>query len=222
METFSKDIMINVEGLKSRLLHGRTTRARFRLAPEYFTEKQVTDMLTAAVKAEVEYRNREYRDTMEIKAVIQQAAKWLMTSPKSGLLLCGKCGNGKTTLMNAIRDIINFLNRDDRDIAVLKIDALELVRLSQENRERYNMYKGCPMLAIDDIGLEPAEVLHYGNVFNPITELLSHRYNEQLFTLVTTNLKPTEIRQKYGDRLADRFNEMMDKIMFKEESFRTL
>lgn len=145
-----------------------------------------------------------------------------MTSPKSGLLLCGKCGNGKTTLMNAIRDIINFLNRDDRDIAVLKIDALELVRLSQENRERYNMYKSSPMLAIDDIGLEPAEVLHYGNVFNPITELLSHRYNEQLFTLVTTNLKPTEIRQKYGDRLADRFNEMMDKIMFKEESFRTL
>jgi DNA replication protein DnaC len=43
----------------------------------------------------------------------------------------------------------------------------------------------------------------------------------QLFTIITTNLTPAEIREKYGDRIADRMNEMMVKIIFNNPTYRT-
>lgn len=76
------------------------------------------------------------------------------------------------------------------------------------------------VLAIDDVGTEPAEVVDYGNVIEPITELLEARYARGLFTLVTTNLTGKELRQRYGVRLVDRMNEMMHVVVFKNGSFR--
>lgn len=37
------------------------------------------------------------------------------------------------------------------------------------------------MLAIDDFGTEPLEVMDYGNIFYPMTELLTTRYERHLF-----------------------------------------
>lgn len=140
-----------------------------------------------------------------------------------GLLMCGVPGNGKTTLMRAISNLINLFElKDDYSQAlfVRTLDAREIVRLSRDAFDQYRKTSQMPMLAIDDLGLEPAEVLDYGNVLNPVIDLLSTRYNDQLFTLVTTNLTGKQIREKYGDRIADRFNEMMDVIIFKTSSYR--
>ncbi len=137
--------------------------------------------------------------------------------------MCGVPGNGKTTLMRAISNLINLFElKDDYSQAlfVRTLDAREIVRLSRDAFDQYRKTSQMPMLAIDDLGLEPAEVLDYGNVLNPVIDLLSTRYNDQLFTLVTTNLTGKQIREKYGDRIADRFNEMMDVIIFKTSSYR--
>ncbi len=40
--------------------------------------------------------------------------------------------------------------------------------------------------------------------------------------MVTTNLTPNEIVNKYGKRIADRFNEMMEVVIFKNESYRKM
>lgn len=77
------------------------------------------------------------------------------------------------------------------------------------------------ILGIDDIGTEPAEVQDYGNFMYPIKELLAMRYDAQLFTVFTTNLEPKEIRQRYGDRIADRLNEMMTKVVYRNPTYRT-
>ena len=77
------------------------------------------------------------------------------------------------------------------------------------------------MLAIDDLGKEPTEVLDYGNVLSPVVDLMEYRYQHQLFTAVTTNLTPDEIRDKYGKRIADRFNEMLEVIVFEDISYRS-
>ena len=53
-----------------------------------------------------------------------------------------------------------------------------------------------------------------------MVDLLTRRYDKQLFTIITTNLTPQEIRAKYGDRIADRFNEMMVKIVFENPTYR--
>ena len=76
------------------------------------------------------------------------------------------------------------------------------------------------MLAIEDMGREPAEILEFGNTASPVIDLLEYRYDNQLFTFITTNLTPAQIREKYGNRIADRFNEMMETIVFKNGTYR--
>lgn len=44
---------------------------------------------------------------------------------------------------------------------------------------RFDRY---PLLAIDDLGTEPREVQHFGNISSPMIRLLDKRYEEQLFT----------------------------------------
>lgn len=83
-----------------------------------------------------------------------------------------------------------------------------------------NEAKKAQILCIDDMGLEPTEVLDFGNSINPVIEILEHRYRQQLFTFITTNLTPRQIREKYGDRIADRFNEMMKCIVYTNTTFR--
>lgn len=211
---------MNVEALTLQLLKRKITRERFSLP---YTDEQIKDMLTAAVIAEVSYRHQVYRESKEMNSYIAQAAQWLKGQDKFGLLMCGVPGNGKTTLMRAIQSLLSVLDlKDDNNqsIGVIMIDAREIARLNKDNYDTFKHYRQRPMLAIDDLGLEPTEVMDYGNVLNPVIDLLSYRYNEQLFTMITTNLKPSEIREKYKDRIADRFNEMMAKIIFKNNSYR--
>lgn len=54
------------------------------------------------------------------------------------------------------------------------------------------------MLAIEDMGREPTEVLDYGNILNPVIDLIEYRYDAQLFTVITTNLNKKEIRASMG------------------------
>ena len=77
------------------------------------------------------------------------------------------------------------------------------------------------MLAIDDLGTEPVEIQDYGNHLSPVIDLLYKRYDEQLFTIITTNLTPKEIRERYGERIADRLNEMAFRIVFDNDTYRT-
>lgn len=149
------------------------------------------------------------------------------TSSQFGLMLCGTYGNGKTTLLYALRSIVNYLERmsvypmhtrlkiyDSRSIAKLYVgkdpDVFEDVCREE-------------MLAIEDMGKEPTETLDYGNVISPVIELLERRYDAQRFTAITTNLTPKEVREKYGNRIADRFNEMMFVLNFgTKDTFRNL
>lgn len=44
------------------------------------------------------------------------------------------------------------------------------------------------ILAIDDLGTEPREIIEYGNVLSPIIDLISYRYEHQLPTIIISNL----------------------------------
>ena len=101
-------------------------------------------------------------------------------------------------------------------IAVIAEDVLVLGILNN----RTAVLTQVAVLCIDDVGLEPTEVLDYGNALNPVIEIMEQRYRQQLFTFITTNLTPAQIREKYGDRIADRFNETMKCIVYKNPTFR--
>ena len=185
--------------------------------------------MIAAYEAEVEFRHGTCRlDENTTKAISSLAECLTKQSPKFGLMFCGTCGNGKTTMLFALRSAISYLARagyiqtdnSTESSSLLVVDAKDIVSYAREPNEMKKL-AARRMLAIEDLGKEAAEVLDYGNVINPAVDLLEKRYDNQLFTVITTNLRAREIREKYGDRIADRFNEMLDVIIFKGNSYRT-
>ena len=80
------------------------------------------------------------------------------------------------------------------------------------------------MLAIDEVGEEPAEIISFGRVYTPVRDLLVERYKRQKLTIIATNLVNTkdnpQLTEHYGARVVDRLREMMKIITFKNPSYR--
>lgn len=138
-----------------------------------------------------------------------------------GCLFAGNVGNGKTSMLRAVQ--IFYL-----DLVLGGIDKAEGLRLitSLDVADRVfkpELWKAIctePILGIDDMGTEPLEVMQYGLVRNPMSELLQYRYENHLLTFITTNLTPKERLEKYGLRIADRMKEMFCNIVFTHKSYR--
>ena len=188
-------------------------------------------MLLAAYHREVELRGMVCEIPGKVYDYLNVIAETLtMPTTKRGILLCGNCGNGKTTSMNAFLSVSKYLEVVRRRTLMaegevpkgMAINATSARRLTQVAKDEVamNEAKLSHVLCIDDVGLEPTEVLDFGNAINPVIEILEHRYRNQLFTFITTNLTPKQIREKYGDRIADRFNEIMKCIVYDNPTFR--
>lgn len=186
--------------------------------------------LRIALEAAVENRGGRFVETPEFTEHIDTAARWLCGRGRVGLMMAGGIGNGKTTLMKAIGGLFDYYTvYADIDInknTPLRVEMVHATELARLNRDDYGKYKklcDCPLLALDDLGQEPAEVLDFGNVDTPAANLLCVRYEKQLPTMVTTNLSATgkdNLRSRYGDRVADRVNEMFNVLAFKSPTFR--
>lgn len=186
---------------------------------------QAKDSMKAAVMAEVERRQMKFAENEALDKQLSLMAEWLTTNDhRFCLLLCGKCGNGKSTLVKGFQNLLNLLGLRDEygnSIGFAIVDAREIAWMCRDRHQEWRTLSRRNMLAIDDLGTEPAEVLEYGNHLNPVIDLLYKRYDEQLFTIITTNLTPKEIRERYGERIADRLNEMAFRIVFDNETYRT-
>lgn len=153
--------------------------------------------------------------------------------PRFGLIFTGQVGNGKTTLLHAVNsaaryladsgliDPIDYGYQYKSDFGMDFYNAKQLAQIAKSDWKRFESIMAKPMLAVDELGEEPKTVLEYGNALNPIIDLIEHRYNHQKFTVITSNLDPKEISEKYGARIADRFREMLSVVVFGDEkSFR--
>ena len=219
----------NVEGLSRALNRERVLRVRFSLE---IPEKDAANGIYAAMKAEVEYRGGTFTLDDDTRAHILAAARWLINPDATpGLMLCGLYGNGKTTLAKAISSLIGYLTERENGYSNRKtmrlITAKNICRLcaaGEKFKEQYDDYNSLfnePMLIIDDLGEEPREVLVYGMIHTPIIDIISERYAKQHMTIVTTNLETDDLKEKYGPRIYDRFQEMLTPIVFENESYRT-
>lgn len=219
----NNELQIDVVVLKSALARQRIMKPHFRLP---LSAEQANECLMVAIATEVENRQRTLDINEGLQKRVRKMASWLTNEyGKQGMLLCGGCGNGKTTFIKAFRTLLNLLhvrNFYDNTIYGMRfMTAKDIVTLYRTNFKAWRDLASCTMLAIDDLGCEPTEIMDFGNVSNPIIDLLSIRYEEQLFTIISTNFKASDIRTKYGDRIADRLNEMVERIYFDNDSYRT-
>ena len=143
-------------------------------------------------------------------------------SLNKGLLVYGDFGVGKTALFTIIRAIgrdlckFNYYN-----FWFSQISAGSFVEnyMTSTNRgdstfKLENFYKG--KLYIDDLGYEKKAF----NRDEILGDILFERNRNACKTFVTTNLKPFDLSEKYGQRIGDRLPEMFNIISWRGESFR--
>lgn len=172
---------------------------------------------------EVESRGLKFNGDTATTGHIEKVAKWLTGNYKPGLMLFGTVGNGKTTLVKAIGSVINLLYNSPYgyERKVLKcVSALELADIAKEDPEKFKKIKNAELLAIDDVGIEPSIIKVWGNEISPFVDMIYYRYDRQLFTIMTSNLNAEDLHKKYGERVADRFKEMFDRVPFENKSYR--
>ncbi len=214
---------VNSEQWKKVLLQRKTMRERFKFPyPFEFTKIMLYDAITV----EVELRNRILQESPDVDEQISKVSRWLIGYDfHPSIMLCGSYGNGKTTMLNAVINIMQHLNNrimlGKERFSIRKEGAKSLLYLHQTDTSKFWELKNVDILGIDDLGIDTLETLEYGNVCTPIVDLLFDRYEYQNTTIITTNLTPHQIREKYGDRLADRFNEIMSVVVFRNNSYRT-
>lgn len=207
----------------SQLRSRQTTINRFKFP---MTAKQAFDVIISAVRVQVEHRQTTFILTSDLERQIQEVAEWMTNSEKKmWLCLCGSCGNGKTTIMRAYCSILPIFDMlpQNRYGNTVRMEIVSAMDVAEECKKSYADFKTLmmkPMLGIDDVGTEPMEMMYYGAKLYPFVDLITKRYEEQLFTMFTTNLDSDGLRERYGERVYDRIREMTEKVAFTNETYR--
>lgn len=151
----------------------------------------------------------EHNADMVAKA--RQYAKYFDEYTTTGLLLSGTVGTGKTHLSFGIGRYLASkgfwpYRKSFVDIC-LAIKRSWRQEVSEENRVKEPLLKDSPII-LDDLGAEAREKTEQGWVSELLFEIVQTRYEKELPTIITTNLKLDELSQRYGERTASRICEM--------------
>jgi DNA replication protein DnaC len=126
-------------------------------------------------------------------------------NPEGWLLITGGYGCGKTHLAAAIANTL--IAQDRRVLFVTAPDLLDHLRmgydLSQEEgasySARFEMVRDVPLLVLDDLGIESPTPWAREKLY----QVLNHRYNARLPTVITTNYDVGELEMRLRSRLSD-------------------
>lgn len=175
------------------------------------SKEQLTAMLLGSYGAVVQSRDMNVKFDAATISKVEKVIKWLYDSKKRGLLLCGTLGNGKTTMLKAIKHLFGS--------KFIFYEAQSLYDFFKQNQHLPNIPFDS-VLIIDDLGTEPPTYNDFGEIRYPLTELLMKRYRFNLTTIIATNKTFDQIGETYGERLQDRMREMFAMITYLEPSYR--
>ena len=145
------------------------------------------------------------------------------TSKYKNIVFVGPAGGGKTYLTECIANaliekqvVVNFVTAFNLNNLMLKYHTT----FDDSKENILEGYINCPLLIIDDLGTEP--------ILNNVTKeylylILNERIINDRSTIITTNLSPDGIIDRYGERIFSRlFNKLNSlKINFEKGDLRT-
>lgn len=212
---------LDLQKLKESLHGDPLERGRYRI--EYSREEIAAALRLCYIDA-VERRQRNggirgiaYQEDQDTAKHIEKTAQWLCGNYCPGLLLCGSCGNGKSTMLEATRKLIQKIAPS---MSITKISAIDYAKLAERAPETYARIQMYEMLELDDVGMEPTVIKIFGTETSPIVETLYRRCDRQMWTIISSNLNRDDILRRYGVRIDDRLTECYDTIPFDNMSYR--
>jgi DNA replication protein DnaC len=157
------------------------------------------------------------------KSVIGQVALWYSNDSRfkgdlhKGLMIRGSVGTGKTIIAKALKETMLEVER----LHAKFIYSTDLQDLYMNQKfDEINILKTRKFTIIDDVGVEMVETKTWGNTKEPFNDLFDARYRANLITIITTNLRPSDIESEYGTRIRDRFKECFNDLVLDGESLR--
>jgi DNA replication protein DnaC len=132
-----------------------------------------------------------------------KAARDFARFPEGWLVLCGPSGAGKTHVAAAIAN--QALEGGRAALFVVVPDLLDHLRSSYSSdaelgyNQLFEQVRNAPILVLDDLGTQNMT----GWTQEKLFQLINHRFNSQLPTVVTTNQRPSELPERMRTRLTD-------------------
>ncbi|MBI5283657.1 MAG: ATP-binding protein [Chloroflexi bacterium] len=124
-------------------------------------------------------------------------------APDGWLLLSGASGCGKTHIAAAI--VNKLLDRGEPALFVVVPDLLDHLRSAYQPNadigydDLFERVRNAPVLVLDDLGTQAQTPWAQEKLF----QLINHRFNTRLPTVVTTNLLPEQLDDRLRTRLTD-------------------
>jgi DNA replication protein DnaC len=147
-------------------------------------------------------RSTNPRDRQLFRQLVGDA-KAFAEAPEGWLLIHGPSGAGKTHVGAAIAN--RCIERGQPALFVVVPDLLDHLRSAYNPSAElaydvlFDQVRNAPVLILDDLGTQSATAWAQEKLF----QLLNHRYNTQLPTIVTTNLSLDRIDERLRMRLTD-------------------
>jgi len=131
---------------------------------------------------------------------------WMVDTRGRGLMLMGECGLGKSTILNYVIPAI-FRTRTNK--VLRSIPAKELAAVERNV---------APFIIIDDLGTESIKN-DYGTKIDAVADAISYAEDSSKTLLITTNLSPNSLKERYDERTLDRLRKCKV-VIIKGKSFR--
>lgn len=149
-------------------------------------------------------------ETNEQKEILEKVKQYIVdvnNGKDRTLWLCGATGTGKTLLGSCIC-------RETSGVYCKTYDIKDdLVENHFQRKQVFKKWTNYHSLVIDEVGRCDAEK-------DFMFQLLNERYENEVSTVIITNLSPSELKDKLGQALYDRFVHNCVSLTFKGDSHR--
>ena len=165
------------------------------------TKEELKEMFIKSFK----YYDRTI-DKYEHLPAYDEIIDWMVDTRGRGLVLMGECGLGKSTILNYV---IPAIFRTKTNKVLRSIPAKELAAVERNV---------APFIIIDDLGTESIKN-DYGTKIDAVADAISYAEDSSKTLLITTNLSPNSLKERYDERTLDRLRKCKV-VIIKGKSFR--